>query len=733
MKLKFSAANKENIKAHFTVVVLYTFITIILTFPLILRMNNWLPMGDPAFNTWVLAWDVHSLTTDPLNLFNTNIFYPFTNNTLALSEHLFADMLVALPVIMITHNPILAYNLILFLSFVLSGYGMFLLIKYYTKDKYSAFVGGVIFAFCTIRFAHIPHLQLLTAQWMPFALLYLDKFLHRGNYRNLVLLYVFYILQVLSSWYLAFYTTISLAVYALGIFILNKKVRKNLSCHSYILKLVLFIICTIAVVAPFAIPYIQVAQEYGFVRNLDEINSLSADVGDYFLTPPNNLVYGKLSAGFQANRNWVEHSLFPGISVIILVLYGTLCIKKLKIGNLNKFGLVYIGGEKLNIYVFILFVSFILSLGYPLHFFGHIINIDLPYRFLYDYLPGFKSMRVPSRFGIIVMLSLSVLAGYGLNRLIKFRNYKFIISSLIVLFILVENLYIPFNFETTPSGREIPEVYKWLANETGGSSIVELPTGYFTKDGNNLWYDSRYLYYSAYHWKYLVNGYSGFFPVGYFDILRSLQTFPSNDSINILQIIRVNYLVVHMNEIDPKMSASIKENISNYSKSIQLIKIFNNDYVYKVSEINMGNKSLTNLHPMADWRKIMHNVSFRAHSGQYVCAYGGGGRDLVANRNNVGPWETFELIDLGNNGIALRADGGQYVSARGGRQATANNSSVGQWETFGLIDLGYNNVALRAYNGEYVSTEDEDEHRLLVVNRSIISERETFKMEGRRV
>jgi len=112
------------IRTNLIVVFLYIFLTILLTFPLILHMDTYLDLGDPALNTWILAWDVHSLTTDPLNLFNTNIFYPF-KNTLAFSEHLIADMLVAFPVILITHNPILAYNSILFLSFVLSGLGMF--------------------------------------------------------------------------------------------------------------------------------------------------------------------------------------------------------------------------------------------------------------------------------------------------------------------------------------------------------------------------------------------------------------------------------------------------------------------------------------------------------------------------------------------------------------------------------------------------------------------------------
>lgn len=563
--------------SHLSAIVLYIFLTIVLTFPLILHMNDWLNAGDSSLNTWILAWGVHSLTTDPLNLFNANMFYPFTQNTLAFSEHLFADVLIAFPVILITHNPVLAYNLILILSFILSGYGMFLLIDYYIKDKYSAFIVGIIFAFCTIRFAHFGHLQLLTVQWIPFALLYLDKFLHGGRYKDLTLLYVFYVLQVLSSWYLAFYTTIVIGAYIFSIFILNKEIYGNLSQRSYQLKLILALTCSAATVAPFAIPYFQVAQEYGFERSLAEVSSFSADVGDYFLTMIGNLIYGSISTPIQLNRNFCEHSLFPGITAIILALYGIFCFKKFKINNQNKVGMFFLGGEKRDIFIFILILSFILSLGYPLHFFGHIINIDLPYKFFWEFLPGFKSMRVPSRFGIIFMLSLSVLAGYGLNRLIKFRSHKFVIAVIIMLFILVENLYIPVAFETTPVGQEIPDVYKWLGNDTNKFAIVEIPIG-------NLWYDSRYSYFSTYHWKSLVNGYSGFSPDYYPEISSIIQTFPSNDSINTLQKIGVKYVILHSKLVGSNESMRIQKEILNYNKSAKLIMIFGDDYVYRLNE-----------------------------------------------------------------------------------------------------------------------------------------------------
>ena len=41
------------------------------------------------------------------------------------------------------------------------------------------------------------------------------------------------------------------------------------------------------------------------------------------------------------------------------------------------------------------------------------LEIGLPYAWLYAAVPGFKALRAPVRFDALVMLSLAVLAGYG--------------------------------------------------------------------------------------------------------------------------------------------------------------------------------------------------------------------------------------------------------------------------------------------------------------------------------
>ncbi len=83
------------------------------------------------------------------------------------------------------------------------------------------------------------------------------------------------------------------------------------------------------------------------------------------------------------------------------------------------------------------------------------------------------------------------------------------------------------------------------------------------------------------------------------------------------------------------------------------------------------------------------SIALQAHNGQYVCAEGGGGREVVANRNTLSDWETFELFELGEGKIALRAHNQQYLCAEGGggREVVANRNTLSDWETFEIISV----------------------------------------------
>jgi hypothetical protein len=153
------------------------------------------------------------------------------------------------------------------------------------------------------------------------------------------------------------------------------------------------------------------------------------------------------------------------------------------------------------------------------------------YGLLYDYVPGFRGVRVPARYAMIAGLFLAILAGYGFQRLLAIRTLVPVSRFLIPVgcfLILIEGAAIPMEInrtwnqnEAVPPARvmtsaDAPAVYSRVAALPSGTAITEFPFG------DAAW-EIRYTYYAAVHWKPITNGYSGNFPPRYKERVARLQ------------------------------------------------------------------------------------------------------------------------------------------------------------------------------------------------------------------
>ncbi|MFZ3133235.1 fascin domain-containing protein [Methanothrix sp.] len=181
----------------------------------------------------------------------------------------------------------------------------------------------------------------------------------------------------------------------------------------------------------------------------------------------------------------------------------------------------------------------------------------------------------------------------------------------------------------------------------------------------------------------------------------------------------------------------IYQNTINFRPQRIALKALNGQYL--CAEGGGGGEVLANRDAIAAWETFNlidlggEKVALQASNGQYLCAEGGGGRELVANRNAIAAWETFKLIDLGNNQVALQASNGQYLCAEGGGGLTvvANRNAISSWESFEKIDLSVPpQMALKAYNGQYLCAEGGGGNGV-VANRDWISGWETFNLIDR--
>ena len=264
-----------------------------------------MPQADAYLISWIWSWDIHALSTNPLNLFDANIFAPF-KNTLAFSETLLGTLIFAWPILLLTKNIALTYNLVVLLTFAISGLGMYRLTIYLTKNKTAALLAALIYTFVPFKLVQsIGHLH-VTGMWLPFVFLYLHKFFKNNSWKNILLLTLFIILVFLTGFHYFIFLPIVIIIFGLA-FLLTKKfilngqnIKKILVCLSIILTFVI----------PISLPYIQAENTYNFVRPLEEIEGYSPDIIDYFISP---VFY----TYFCSQRTHIEMIVSPGIVVLL--------------------------------------------------------------------------------------------------------------------------------------------------------------------------------------------------------------------------------------------------------------------------------------------------------------------------------------------------------------------------------------------------------------------------------
>ena len=273
---------------------LYLALALILTWPLLPGIARDVPsdLADPLLNCWILAWgathilrflggDWHAFH----GFWDTNAFYPH-KLTLAYSEHLIVPVLQAAPIYALSGNIILTYNCLFLSTFVLSGIGAYLLVADLTGDRRGAFVAGLLFAFAPYRFDQLPHLQVMSSQWMPFALLGFRRYVVTQRLRYCCGGLRALIAQGLSCGYYLLFFSPFVALYAVWEMARHDRL-KDLRMW---LVLILTGLAFASVTIPFLVPYAELRTLQPTARDMLTVRVGSADVFSYLSSNPRSLV-----------------------------------------------------------------------------------------------------------------------------------------------------------------------------------------------------------------------------------------------------------------------------------------------------------------------------------------------------------------------------------------------------------------------------------------------------------
>ena len=515
-------------RAHLLALLIFTLLSVAVTWPLARRMDDTIvSWGDPVFQVWTMAWTWHALTTSPGEIFQANVFYPWPN-VLAYSDHLIGQTLLIWPVYPLTGNALLADNLSVFIALIFSAMAMYLLVVDLTGNRVAGIIAGAAFAFAPPRIAHIEHLHMLSIQWLPLALLCFRRMtLSDGRVRRwwAAGLGGCFFAQGLFGVYFLYFLVVMLIVAGIVYLLFAAIDRDQQLVYSVAMAAAA---CAVAgmLLIPTLLPYQEVHEDLGVEREESEVTFWRATGDDYLATPPVNNLWGRL---LENQHRSLEQDLFPGLTLVAFAVIG-MFDRSLRRTRWVLLAIVVSG--------------FVLSFGFSWDIRGR--DIWLPYHLFYDWLPGFRAIRVPARFAHLSLVGLGGLAGIGLrlswhrirSRLPE-QNWRFAATGMLVAGLALvwadtsTSLDLP---PPLPAGNPRPD-YVYLAEHPG--TMLEMPMG----DGPvaSAWPN----FWSTKHWNPVVNGFSGIVPPTY-DLLRERsREIPDPAAVRLMQGLGIDYIVVH--------------------------------------------------------------------------------------------------------------------------------------------------------------------------------------------
>lgn len=326
-----------------------------------------------------------------------------------------------------------------------------------------AAVGVVVLAVSQIRFEYQVHLQMWSMQyWLLGSWLVGSWFTDNKNWK-------LFLGSILLG--LQIYESPLPLLFAVAILIAQGLMLKTKINEHVLLAGLMFL----AIVFPAVRVYVGVSREFNFVRDIREAAHNSISVDDLW-----------------------GHFWSPGLIILLVValLHSAHFRPPLNLREGIK------EGDTAWLWA-ILLIGLIMALGPVLKWQDKTVKlfgkyfVPLPYGIVYHAVPGMGGFRTPSRWLWLSAFASSGLIAYGFKDI----NYKKGVLLLGVAIIGGSRLT---NVMALP---EIPKVYQWLKDQPG-KIVLEAPV--FTWPQEAI--ETQRMYFSLYHGKTLVNGYSGFTP-----------------------------------------------------------------------------------------------------------------------------------------------------------------------------------------------------------------------------
>lgn len=610
----------------------FAVLSVAMTWPLAPRMRDHVLEAkyfwDAYTNTMLITARVRgALGTGPGDVYDNYFFAPI-DDTIAFNENHFGLALLFAPFYLATGNPLWAYNLTLLGSLALSGFCMYLLVRRLTGNGAAAFVSGVAFAFSPYALFEIGRIQLVATQWIPLSVLFLHRAIEHKRFRDALGLAAAYALQVGTCLYYAMFLLPVLGV--LGAWLL---VRHRPHPPALWTKLGVAAIACGATVLAMVRPYFSSRRNFELTRTEDFAQNFDGKLSFLLNVHPTNKLLTFLHHVPHTEEGAHEEIAFPGFTIAALALFAVAGAVAAALGqtpaaratrfslalvlSLGALGLGFAAtvradsmlaalapialaaaiwhrfgrdrhaaASPVTPYAWALLLALALFVGIePLVHDGR--SVRGLYYYLYTYVPGFDGIRKVSRQAVILMFAFSVLAGFGAAALLaRFSGPRArgAVVAVLVTLVSLEFLSAPAALAAVPSGRSTPKVYRWLAERPGPTPIAVLPGTDGIRRFRGAPGMAIHNYFATLHGRRIIGGKSSWIPPSTELFYAAAQRMPSDTSNRILQILGIEYLVVHASDYAPLRAATVLQALDAHPDAWKRVFEADGDRVYRRME-----------------------------------------------------------------------------------------------------------------------------------------------------
>jgi hypothetical protein len=504
-------------------------LAVVMTWPLVLHLGSKIGVDvyDPLYSTWQLGWIGHALLHAPLHLYQANIGWP-AKDTGAFTDLELGYAPAALVAAQGPHAALVVYNLLHIFTFVLAFLGAYLLARELGAGRAGGLAAGAAFAYSPWRLAHTGHFSIISNGGIPLALYLLVRGYRRRSARTILAGWLVAAWQMSLGFAIGIQFAYLLLILAVIVAILWLRRGRPRLPRAVVVSSAAGACLYLAATALLAMPYLRVLHEYPeSKKTVAEVAFFSPPPSGFLSAPAASFVWGGPTAQWRNSLRYpVEQTMFPGVTTVVLALLGLASAaysSRLRVGLAA--GTVICG---------------VLSLGLPSY--AHPQQGFTPYRFLYEFAPGWEGGRTPGRINLLTSLGLALLAGAGLALVLRHirglavfrRPSRRAVASLVTTVVLGGAILLE-GFGQVPLPR-VPAVPPGQVGAPAPQLHLPFIPGLF---------DEIYAYWSTDGFPAIVNSAGSFTPTLLTEVRDVATSFPDAASVAYLRRLGIRSVILH--------------------------------------------------------------------------------------------------------------------------------------------------------------------------------------------